>query len=66
MNQKVEFQAFDEMFDAFVNSVKLKAVKKELSRTKQRGKERKRKLVAMQGIKIATSNKDDSADAGLC
>jgi elongation factor 3 len=59
MNQKVEVQAIDEMFDAFGNSVKLKTVKKELSRAEQRDKERKRKLLAKQGIKMADSDEDD-------
>ena len=59
MNQKVEVQAIDEMFDAFGNSVKLKTVKKELSRAEQRDKERKRKLLAEQGIKMADSDEDD-------
>jgi hypothetical protein len=40
------------MFDAFGNSVKLKTVKKELSRTEKYDKERKRKLLAKQGIKL--------------
>ncbi len=40
------------------NSVKLKAVK-ELSRAEQRDKERKRKLLAKQGIKMADSDEDD-------
>jgi hypothetical protein len=41
------------MFDAFGNSVKLKTVKKELSRAEQRDKERKYELLAKQGIKMA-------------
>jgi len=59
MNQKVEVVAIDTMVDAFGNSVKLKAVKKELSRAEQRDKERKRKLLAKQGIKMADSDEDD-------
>ncbi len=47
------------MFDAFGNSVKLKAVKKEQSRAEQRDEERKRKLLAKQGIKMADSDKHD-------
>ncbi len=43
------------MFDVFGNSVKLNTVKKELSRPEQRDKERKRKLLAKQGIKMAES-----------
>ncbi len=66
MNQKVEVQALDEMFDAFGNSVKLKTVKKELSCAEQRDKERKHKLLAKQGIKMTHSDEDDLADAGLC
>ncbi len=59
MNQKVEVQAIDEMFGGQQqHSVKLKTVKKELSRAEQRDKERKRKLLAKQGIKMAL--------AGLC
>ncbi len=41
------------------NSVKLKTVKKELSRAEQRDKERERKLLAKQGIKMADSDEDD-------
>ncbi len=59
MNQKLEVQAIDEMFDAFGNSVKLKTVKKELSHAEQRDKERKRKLLAKQGIRMADSDEDD-------
>ena len=59
MNQKVEVQALDEMFDAFGNSVKLKAVKKELSRSELREKERKKKLMAKAGIRIEDDDEDD-------
>jgi elongation factor 3 len=59
MNQKVEVQAVDEMFDKFGNSVKLKTVKKELSRAELRDKERKRKLLAKQGIIMVDSEEDD-------
>jgi hypothetical protein len=38
------------------NIVKLRTVKKELSRAEQRDKERKRKLLAKQGIKMAESD----------
>ena len=38
------------------NSAKLKAVKKELTRAEQRDKERKRKLLAKQGITMADSD----------
>jgi elongation factor 3 len=59
MAQKVEVQAVDEMVDAFGNSVKLKTAKKELSRAEQRDKERKKKLLAKQGIKMVDSDEDD-------
>jgi hypothetical protein len=46
------------------SDVKLKAVKKELSRDEQRDKERKQ--LAKQGFKMADSDEeDDEADAGL-
>jgi hypothetical protein len=41
-------------------------VRKELSHAEQRDKERKRKLLAKQGIKMAEPDEDDEADAGLC
>ena len=59
MNQKVEVQAVDEMFDAFGNSVKLKTMKKELSRAELREKQRKRKLLEKQGIFVADDEDDD-------
>ena len=59
MNQKVEVQAVEDMFDAFGNSVKLKAVKKTLSRAELRDKERKRKLLAKQGITMAEDSDDE-------
>jgi hypothetical protein len=41
------------------NSVKLRTMKNELSHAEQRDKERKRKLLAKQGIKMADSDEDD-------
>jgi len=58
MNQKVEHQAIEDMVDSFGNVVKVKAAKKELSRAEKKDKERKRKLMLKQGLKVEDSDED--------
>jgi len=59
MNQKVEVQVVEDMVDAFGNSIKLKAVKKELTRAQLKDRERKKKLLAKQGVKMDDDDDED-------
>jgi len=59
MAQKVEVQAVEDMVDAFGNSIKLKAVKKELTRAQLKDRERKKKLLAKQGVKCDDDDDED-------